>query len=237
MSQGKTVVVTGASRGIGRATSQYLSSQGWSVIGISRERSPDFPGRLLECDLSDSVATRDCMQALARDVVVHAVVNNVGIVNPRPLETLELPELAWVYDMNVRTTVQVTQALLPSLKAQRGRIVNMSSRAIFGSAERSAYSAAKAAVVGLTRTWALELAPFGVTANAVAPGPIDTELFRKTRPMGGPEEARVIQMTPLRRVGQPREVASAIAYLLSEDAGFITGQTICIDGGTCLGNA
>jgi 3-oxoacyl-[acyl-carrier protein] reductase len=95
-------------------------------------------------------------------------------------------------------------------------------------------AAAKSALIGCTRTWALELAPFSITVNAIAPGPIETELFRKTRKKGSPEEKAILNTIPLRRIGLPREIAATIEFLLSEDAGFITGQTICVDGGGSL---
>lgn len=111
-----------------------------------------------------------------------------------------------------------------------GRIVNVVSRSIFGSKNRTSYSAAKCALVGCTRTWALELAKDNITVNAVAPGPIETELFRSGRPKGSAAEAETLQTIPMNRIGRPEEVASLIIYLLSEDAGYITGQVISVDG-------
>jgi len=115
-----------------------------------------------------------------------------------------------------------------------GRIVNVSSRVIHGGHERTSYAAAKSALIGCTRTWALELAEYGVTVNAVAPGPIETELFRVAQPAGSDAEKRAVASIPMKRLGTPAEVAAAIAFLLSDDAGFITGQVLGIDGGGSL---
>ena len=122
------------------------------------------------------------------------------------------------------------------MKAQRyGRIVNIASHAMLGKVGRSSYSAAKASLVALTRTWALELAPYQISVNAVAPGPIQTESFVQKYPAGSEEEQRLIKGLPLKRLGLPDEMAYAIGFFLNEQAGFITDQTLFADGGGSIG--
>ncbi|MFH7341019.1 SDR family oxidoreductase [Streptomyces sp. KHY 26] len=230
---GRTVLITGASRGIGLATAHRLAGVGCRVLGVARGvPDGDFPGVLHACDLGDSDATGELLAALTREEHVDAVVNNVGTVLPQPLGDITLDALHTVYELNVRVAVQVTQACVGGMRERGwGRIVNVTSRAQYGSRLRSSYAAAKSALVGLTGTWALELARDGVTVNAVAPGPVETELFREKHPVGGPEEAAVLGSVPAARLGRPEEVAAAIAFLLGEEAGYITGQVLGVDGG------
>lgn len=229
----KCVLVTGATKGIGWAISQRLADLGAHVVGIARHTQDiDFPGYLYSCDLQNAGDTEDILRMIREKYPVDAVVNNVGLVKPEPLGDIDLASLYQVLDMNVRVAVQVTQAFVPSMKSRKeGRIINVGSRAAYGSLSRSSYSAAKAALNGLTSTWALELAPFGITVNTVAPGPVDTELFRANHPHGSDAEQAALARIPLGRLGQPQDVAAAVAFLLGDDAGFITGQILGVDGG------
>src|SRR5690242_11993251 len=200
----QTVLITGATKGIGLATSERLMNAGYHVVGIARQESASFPGSLFLCDLSDEEQTEAVLERIKSRHSIDAVINNVGIAHPQPVGSISLSDVREVYELNVRVAVQITQAFVERMKEQRwGRIVNISSRAILGVRGRTAYAAAKSALIGCTRVWALELATFGITVNAVAPGPVDTEMFRRSKKVGSPEEKAVIASIPMGRIGQP----------------------------------
>lgn len=233
----RTFLVTGATKGIGLALSERLVSEGHHVIGIARSLAA-FPGELVTLDLGDRAATNSALRELAQRHRVDGIVNNVGLVRPQRVETVDLDVLDEVFSVNLHPAVQTVQAFLPGMRERGwGRIVNISSLTILGITQRTAYAAAKAALVSFARTWALELATTGVTVNSVAPGPTETELFRANNPPGSEGEQRYLSGVPMGRFGTPEEIAAAIAFLLSDDAGFITGQTLFVDGGASIGRA
>jgi 3-oxoacyl-[acyl-carrier protein] reductase len=229
----QVALVTGASRGIGRATSQWLADHGFAVVGLARSTGEGvFPGTLVSCDLTDPAATKAALDDLSKRFEVSVLVNNFGVTSKQELGAIDSAELLRVFDLTVRVALEVTQQFVGGMKAREyGRIVNVASRTIGGSVMRSVYSAAKSALVGCTKSWALELAEHGVTVNAVAPGPIETEMFRRSRPAGGEDERRLLSNIPMRRLGRPMEIGATIGFLASREAGFITGQVIGVDGG------
>lgn len=235
----RTFLVTGASKGIGRALSNRLAADGHQVIGLARGADdPSFPGTLVSVDLTDRDATASVLKGLVERYAFDGVINNAGFVRLAGVEAVDLDDLEASFRHNLISAVQTVQALLPGMRDRGwGRIVNLSSLVVLGVANRTAYAAAKAAMMSFTRTWALELAQTGITVNAVAPGPTETELFRQNTPVGSEAEQRFLSLVPMNRFGKPEELASAVAFLLSEDAGFITGQTLFVDGGASVGKA
>jgi 3-oxoacyl-[acyl-carrier protein] reductase len=232
----RVIVVTGASKGIGRATADLLATGEWRVIGVARHAPADFPGEFLPVDLSDAAATAELAGRLAARGDVLGLVGNAGVARGETIGQVDLAGFAAVMDMNLRPTLQLAQALLPGMQAARfGRIVTVTSLVTRGLPFRTSYAASKAALESLTRTIAIEHARHGITANAVAPGPTETELFRRNNPSGSQGEARYVAQVPVARLGRPEEVAAAIAFLASDAAAFITGQTLFVDGGASLG--
>lgn len=239
MNHPRTFLITGATKGIGLATAIRLHEKGHNIIGIARNPSEEkFPGIFYAADLSDEKEIIKIFSEINKNHLIDGVVNNIGIAIPQEIQNIAIKDFKAVMELNLMSALLSTQIFTPKMIEQKwGRIVNISSRAILGLAGRSVYSASKAALVAFTRSWALELSQTGITVNAVAPGPIETEMFRVHRPTGSEAEKTSLANVPMGRFGQPTEIAAAIEFLCSEDAGFITGQTLFVDGGASIGRA
>ena len=224
MSERHLALVTGASRGIGLAIASSLRERGVRVLTPSR----------LELDLLNP-ASIDSYLKTARREKIDILVNNAGINTPRTIEDLRDEEIAESWQTNVAAVLSLTRALTPFMRKQGwGRIVNLSSIfSLVTKQKRIVYSATKAALNGLTRAAAVELAPAGVLVNAVCPGYVDTELTRKNNSPA--DLKKIAALIPLGRMASPSEIARFVAFLCSEENTYITGQTLVIDGGfTCL---
>ncbi|TDR92926.1 SDR family oxidoreductase [Enterovirga rhinocerotis] len=234
----KRVLVTGATRGIGRAVSDRLAEAGWAVVGLARRDLAGFPGRILPCDLADEAGTAAVLDELTADGGFDALVNNAGINIPQALDEISLDAFRTVMEVDLRAPLQIVQALTPAMRERRfGRIVNIGSRAMLGLERHSSYAAAKAGLAAMARCWALELAGDGITVNTVAPGPVDTELFWDVMPRGSEATARYLASIPVKRMADADEIAATVAFFLSPEAAFITGQTLYACGGLTVGRA
>lgn len=233
-----TTVVTGASRGIGRALAEYLSARGHSVIGIARKEPEDFPGEFLTADLTDTNQTRKVMEKIAGDHEVLHLVNNAGLYIGASIDKARVEDLEKLVRINISAAMICTQACLPAMRqAKYGRIVNIGSRASLGKAGRMLYGMTKAGLLGMTRNIALEVAGDGITVNCVAPGPVATDMINQGQPPGSEARARLEAAIPVGRMGEPEEVAAACGYFLSDEAGYTTGQVLYVCGGLSVGSA
>lgn len=229
-------VVTGATRGIGRATAVRLAEAGHDVVGVARRGDPGFPGAVVVADLFVAADRAAAIEQIRAGGAVDGLVNNAGIARGSSLQDVRDDELDEAFDLNVRTAVEFARAFCGDMTtAGWGRIVNISTVATVGLPGRTAYAGAKAALEAMTRVWAIELAPHGVTVNTVAPGPTATEMFEAVYPPGSAARTDVLSSLPVGRIGRPEEIAALVAFLCSDDAGYLTGQNLRIDGGRSLG--
>lgn len=229
--KGKSVLVTGAAGGIGQATAKALLSEGAMVTGVDRIASEqDFP--MLVCDVTSEAQIKSAVaQAKQQMGGVDVLVNCAGILQEKPLLEINTTHIDEVFDINVKGTILMTRVVLPLLP-EGGRIINLASELAYpGRASTSVYVASKAAVLGLTRSWARELSP-RILVNAVAPGPTDTPMLNFENLTPSQQAAEIDN--PMGRIGTPEEVAAAIVFLAGSGATFFTGQCLGACGGAVM---
>ena len=238
MSERQVAIVTGGSAGIGATICRRMLDAGYEVVSLARRR-PDWSHPALhavEVDLTDATATKQAAESVAKQYAVGTVIHNAGVIRPNLLPDVRQEDLHDLTQLHLGAALLIVQAVLPGMRERKfGRIVLMSSRAALGLQTRTVYSATKAGMIGMARTWALELAPFGITVNVVAPGPIqDTEMFREVIPAGSEREAAVAKTIPVGRLGRSDDVARAVMFFANPENSFITGQVLYVCGGASI---
>lgn len=237
MTSTEAAVVTGASSGLGETIAKDLIDRGLTVVTLQRT-PPRFSHPFLhfrQVDLSDLKATRIVAAEVAEDFPVRYLVNNAGANRPASLENASIDDLLHVTSITLGAAMLLIQACVPGMRAARfGRIVSISSRAILGKAHRVVYASAKAGLIGMTRTVAIEVGGDGITVNAIVPGPVETALFTIGHPIGSVKRQTVIDNILVKRVGTPRDVSRAVLFFLDRESGFITGQALFVCGGTSV---
>jgi NAD(P)-dependent dehydrogenase (short-subunit alcohol dehydrogenase family) len=235
----RTALITGTSTGIGPVLCRHLLDRGYHVLALARRATPIEHERLtsIAVDLADREATARVARELAAGHAITTVVHNAGIIRPALLADAKLEDLTTLTELHLASAITLVQAALPAMRAARfGRIVLMSSRGALGLATRSAYSATKAGMIGMARTWALELAAEGITVNVVAPGPIrGTEMFHEVVPAESEREKKLAAAIPVQRLGTPEDVARAVDFFVDPAASFVTGQVLYVCGGASVG--
>jgi 3-oxoacyl-[acyl-carrier protein] reductase len=240
--EAKTVLITGAARGIGWASAETFAGRGWNVtigdvdIAEAKRRAAAFADRMLALplDVTDRLSVEQTFaQSLAHWGRLDALINNAGIQRHSPLAELAFENWSAVLDVNLNGTFHCLQAAARIMLPQgSGAIVNLASvAATRGAAGRAPYAASKAAIASLSQTAAVEWAARGVRVNAVAPGYVETDLVKNAIAEGRLDTKPILERTPARRLADPREIAKVIFFLCSDEASYITGHVLNVDGG------
>lgn len=233
-----TAVITGASKGIGLDLARRLLEKGYKVVSIARNapegfEHPDF--ETVKADLLDPTAVEVAAQTIAAKHQVSHFIHNAGMIWPNLLEEATPDDLAGLTQLHLGSALTLLQAFLPSMKARNfGRVLFNGSRAALGVPTRTAYSATKAGQIGMARTWALELAPHGITVNVVAPGPVQTDNFWGIIDKGSDREEQLAKKLPVGRLGTTRDISNAFLFFCDPENGFVTGQTLYVCGGASV---
>lgn len=234
-----TTLITGGNSGIGADIAARLLQAGQNVVSLGLESPPTKHENLsaYTCDLTDTEATADAAKAITSTYKIDQLVHSAGAILPDLLTEASPQDLLTLSQLHLAAPMALTQAALPAMReAGYGRIVFIGSRASVGMPTRSSYAATKAGIHGLARTWALELAPEGITVNVIAPGPVLTENFWGIVPKDGELQQKIAEGVPVRRIGKVEDISNAAMFFLDEASGFVTGQILYVCGGASLGS-
>ena len=237
MRENLTALITGGGRGIGEATSRMMLEVGYNVVSVGLHKPEWTHARFqhIELDLLDEETTRQFAKDLATEKDITHLIHNAGIILPNLLEDMHSDDLLTLTKLHAGSALILMQAFVPFMKDQGfGRVIFNSSRASVGLETRSAYSYSKAGIIGMARTWALELAPFGVTVNTVAPGPVLTDQFWGLVEKDSAQQVKIAASLPVRRIGKPEDVARAILFFSDPENSYVTGQTLYVCGGSSI---
>lgn len=232
-----TALITGGSQGIGADLAQALLARNYKVVSLARDtpqiRDPNLHS--IEVDLLDSETVTKSARQIADDFDITHLVHNAGLIWPAQVEDAEPSDITGLAQLHLGSALTLLKAVLPKMKSHNfGRILFNSSRAALGAPTRTAYSATKAGMIGMARTWALELAQHGITVNVVAPGPILTDNFWGVIDKDSPQQEALAQRIPVGRIGRVDDVTRAFLFFCDPDNSFVTGQTLYVCGGSSV---
>ena len=233
----KTVIVTGVTRGIGKQIALSLADEGYFVIGFyknseknAKELEKNSNIKTYKCDITDSKQVEEIAEEILKNNNIYAIINNAGVAKTSLFCDVSEQDFDNIMNTNVKGAFLVTKAFLPNMISKKaGRIVNISSIwGVCGGSCEVVYSASKSAVIGMSKALSRELGPSNITVNCIAPGVIETDMISN---LSVEDKKALANDTSLQRIGTPKDISGVVSFLLSENADFITGQVITVDGG------
>jgi len=234
-----TAVITGGNNGIGADLAERLLAKGYTVVSVDR-CAPTKQHRklhIIQADLLDPDAVSRAANEIKDAYEVTHLIHNAGLIWPNLVEETKPEDITGLAQLHLGSALTLLQATLPSMKKhQFGRVMFNASRAALGAPTRTAYSASKAGMIGMARTWALELAQHGITVNVVAPGPILTDNFWGIIEKDSPQQVALAKRIPVGRLGAVRDVSNAFLFFCNPENSFVTGQTLYVCGGASVGS-
>ncbi len=233
-----TAVITGGNKGIGADLADRLLEQGYTVVSVSRHAPEKKHANLhsVEADLLDPKAVTRAADEIKATFEVTHLIHNAGLIWPNLLEEATPEDITGLAQLHLGSALTLLQASLPGMKERQfGRVMFNASRAALGAPTRTAYSASKAGMIGMARTWALELAQYGITVNVVAPGPILTDNFWGIIEKDSPQQEALASRIPVGRIGTVQDVTNAFLFFCNPENSFVTGQTLYVCGGASVG--